>query len=222
MIVATSDLHGNLPETPECDVLIIAGDVCPMYDHHPDVQLGWLDTNFRNWLTAQPAKHIIGIAGNHDFVFEHRSRVESLFLPWRYLLDESLELDGVKYYGTPWVPNLAGWAFYGTSEKLREVYDAIPADTDVVISHDPPKGFCDQMANSVHIGSKTGRAMLDRVKPKAYVCGHIHEGFGQFQHNQTTIYNVAYVDEFYAVRGQFVEIKLDRKINLKDGMTGVG
>lgn len=48
-IVATSDFHGVLPPVesiPECDVLVIAGDVCPLRDHGVEFQRSWLLTNF--------------------------------------------------------------------------------------------------------------------------------------------------------------------------------
>ncbi len=52
-IVALSDQHGYLPEIPPCDLLIIAGDVCPdrfgpfVAMHNPDQQKSWFDRNVR-------------------------------------------------------------------------------------------------------------------------------------------------------------------------------
>ena len=45
-VAAISDLHGYLPDTPPCDVLLIGGDVCPVYDHGLDFQRRWLQTEF--------------------------------------------------------------------------------------------------------------------------------------------------------------------------------
>lgn len=68
-IVATADLHGILPEIAPCDILLSGGDICP--DVAPLLQVKWLDQPFRKWLENVPAKEIIGIAGNHDKIFEH-------------------------------------------------------------------------------------------------------------------------------------------------------
>jgi 3',5'-cyclic AMP phosphodiesterase CpdA len=62
-IVAVSDLHGFLPEIPACDLLIVAGDVCPdrfgpfMAAHDPYQQQAWFDRKVRPWLAEAPATH---------------------------------------------------------------------------------------------------------------------------------------------------------------------
>jgi Icc-related predicted phosphoesterase len=215
-VLAISDLHGYLPEIPECDVLLIAGDVCPVFDHSLSFQLVWLDTNFRRWLESSPTDNIIGIAGNHDFIFEQRpEQVERLGLPWLYRQDNAYKLKGVKYYGIPWVPNLMQWAFYANDITLQTFYDQIPNDTDVIISHGPPRKYCDKIPSYGGVGSMAARTAVDRVHPKAFVCGHIHEGFGQKTRQAavnapvTTIYNVAHVDENYNPIHPFTEIEVD-------------
>lgn len=78
-IVAISDLHGRLPEVPMCDLLLIAGDVCPdckgtaIPAFRPLVaerQLVWLREVFSPWLTRQPCGHVVMCWGNHDYVGE--------------------------------------------------------------------------------------------------------------------------------------------------------
>ena len=70
-ICAVSDLHGNLPTIPECDLLIIAGDVCPdKFKHNNyrfpdrDGQLAWLHYEFKTWLRDQPAAETVMTFGN--------------------------------------------------------------------------------------------------------------------------------------------------------------
>src|SRR5262249_33524902 len=69
-VVAVSDLHGNLPAIPPCDLLLLAGDITPVRDHRLAHQAEWLDTTFRAWLNQVPARKVIGVAGNHDFIFQ--------------------------------------------------------------------------------------------------------------------------------------------------------
>jgi hypothetical protein len=55
---------------PPCDLLLLAGDLCPLAEHAPAVQAEWLDGPFREWLGALAAGAIAAIAGKHDLVFE--------------------------------------------------------------------------------------------------------------------------------------------------------
>ena len=69
-IVGVSDLHGMLPEIPPCDLLLIGGDITPVTNHAIPFQAEWLDTTFRRWLEQAPARKVVGVAGNHDYIFQ--------------------------------------------------------------------------------------------------------------------------------------------------------
>ena len=96
-IVALADLHGYLPSAiPACDLLLLAGDLTPVQNHAPAFQAQWLDGPFRAWLQGQPARKIIGVAGNHGFVFEQMPFLVPRDLPWTYLQDSGTEWEGLK------------------------------------------------------------------------------------------------------------------------------
>ena len=70
-VVALSDPHGQLPgQVPPCDLLLLAGDLCPVENHGIAFQANWLDRTLRPWLKRVPARKVVGVAGNHDFIFE--------------------------------------------------------------------------------------------------------------------------------------------------------
>lgn len=213
-IVLTSDLHGTLPEIEPCDLLIVAGDVCPDHpigkkerytlpDNGSDFQFEFLDGPFREWLREVPAKTIVGIAGNHDFVFEHlRHAIPELYLPWRYLEDTSTEVFGLKIHGTPWVPGLPRWAFYGDDARLRQKARAIPEDTDILITHGPPYGIADtvgpRFGGPKSVGNHTLNPVLDKLKIPTIVCGHIHEAYGAHRLDYGgMLYSVSLNDDNY-------------------------
>jgi len=97
-----------------------------------------------------------------------------------YLEDSSVEICGLKIYGTPWQPEYGRWAFnLKRGEECLEKWNQIPSDTDVLITHSPPLGFGDLCSTGVRAGCvDLLHTVQRRVKPKYHVYGHIHEGYG--------------------------------------------
>lgn len=210
-LVGTSDLHGFLPVIPPCDLLLIAGDVCPVSDHTVSYQRRWLNTRFAAWIKACPAERVVWIAGNHDFALElgppgrrlRRSKAD-------YLQDSAIEIAGLLIYGSPWSEIIGPWAFSlpervppedrGPDQfkpDLAMVYSRIPTAADVVLVHGPPRGFGDLTTDGERAGSPSLRDRLEEVKPKLCLFGHIHEAYGRWQHRGMTMANVSYLDQYY-------------------------
>lgn len=189
-IIAISDLHGELPDVPECDLLLLGGDLCP--DGPPIFQSNWLDFILRNWLKKVPAANVVAIAGNHDLIFESANYLIPKGLRWNYLQDQAIEIQGFKIYGTPW--QLPFWgAFNLKEEELQKKYANIPQDVDILLSHGAPYGIRDE-AHNVHTGSISLRNKIFEIKPKLSIFGHIHECFGIEKIEDTLFANVSLSD----------------------------
>ena len=137
-LVCTSDTHGfhHRLKLPPGDVLIHAGDFCSRGDE-------WEAKNFAVWLHDQNYKHKIVISGNHDRIMEKDPQFGELLFGGvaHYLLDSSVVIDGIKFYGSPWQPAFNNWAFNipRDSDEIAAKWNLIPDDTDVLITHGPPK-----------------------------------------------------------------------------------
>jgi Icc-related predicted phosphoesterase len=200
-IVAVSDLHGMLPEVPPCDLLLLAGDLTPVRNHGLEYQADWLGGEFRRWLARQPARKVVGVAGNHDFLFQQAPRRVPADLPWTYLQDALTEWEGLRIYGTPWQPWFFDWAFNLSEEELRSKWEMIPAGVDVLVLHGPPYGYGDgvpERGGAVRrCGSPSLLRRIEEVRPKLAVFGHIHEGRGEWRLGPTVLANVSLVDGAY-------------------------
>jgi Icc-related predicted phosphoesterase len=205
--VCIADLHGFLPAVPPCDVLLIAGDVCPTGDERPETQRRWLRSTFAEWLAEVPAGAVVGVAGNHDFVGE--SDPSALRdLDWHYLSDESVEINGLSIHGSPWTSRFQAWAFMLSEEELAERWDRIPAGTDVLCVHSPPLGYGDWISGHA-IGSPSLLAAIDSRSPKLCVFGHVHQGYGRWQRGASTLVNAAHCNADYEPANPPVVVELD-------------
>jgi len=189
-ITAISDLHGKMIDLEgyECDVLLIAGDICPAYDHSISFQRMWLQQDFIKWLEKNQkyCKNIVFVAGNHDFFFEDIYQNEQIkefkyLLPENcfYLMDEEIIIDGKKIYGTPWQPEFCNWAFNRTEEGLYKKFEHMPSNIDILLSHGPARGHCDTIMEYKEnnlLGSASLQDRIVKVKPNYVITGHIHSG----------------------------------------------
>lgn len=181
-IVCISDTHNKHDSVslPDGDVLIHAGDA---------TSGGMLEEEikpFAEWFCSQPHKHKIFVPGNHDFGCESEpEEARRLFRKEgvHYLVDERVIINGIKFYGSPWVINLPSWAFSHSaySSEIRTLWDAIPIDTDVLVTHGPPFGKLDKVRGwgvPESVGSPLLLKRVEEVFPKFHIFGHIHEGHG--------------------------------------------
>jgi len=220
-IVALSDQHGYLPEIAPCDLLILAGDICPdrfgpfLAMHDPDQQKAWFNRKVRPWLAKSPATHKISTWGNHDWCgqaceFRHESPTAASTTELQIVVDEATSVPAgdrvgppsLTIWATPWSNQFMNWAFMKPPAELVEVYAAIPAGIDILVSHQAPYGYGDRYydpssGNVQHLGSRELLAAIDRVKPRLVICGHIHDGYGRYEYDSIPIYNVSVVDEQY-------------------------
>lgn len=190
-IAFLSDLHGSHREWMEnvgykseflkCDLIIISGDLTYKGSEKEVI-------DFFNWFESleTDAKKVC-IAGNHDRyleVFKPKTTVT-------YLQDSGIEWKGLNIWGTPWVPRYKNWSFNKDENDLKKYFSLIPENTDILITHTPPKNILDFTLNNRNVGSESLLERLKDIKPKINVFGHIHEDRGTKIIDDTTYINAS-------------------------------
>lgn len=185
-IIADTHRKHRALTIPACDILIHCGDFCS-FEREDEKTLADADA----WFAEAPAKHVVCIGGNHDFLLQRR---EFRFAHATFLEDGLVETEGLSIYGSPWCPDLSGFAYYATEEQLIEKWKGIPTGIDVLITHTPPLGILDApTSGTVYLGCPHLRAELRRIKPRLHVFGHVHASHGIHTEGGTTFVNAAIV-----------------------------
>jgi len=84
-------------------------------------------------------------------------------------------------YGSPSAPRHSKGAFQYDRKDAATVYEAIPANTDILLTHGPPHGTCDMTRKGIHAGCVgLARKMQspDLLGCRLHLFGHIHEAYG--------------------------------------------
>lgn len=196
-IVMMSDTHNweiKREDIPDGDILIHAGDATGegSYDEV---------NRFYKWFGAiKGFKHKIYVPGNHDWLFDTQWGYANSFAPFdvTILNDSGIEIDGVKFWGSPVTPYFFGWAFNRRDEEIQRHWDYIPDDTNVLITHGPILGVGDMTIRGEHVGCpRLGREVLRLQDLQLHVFGHIHYAHGMYTRNGVTHVNAAICDERY-------------------------
>jgi Icc-related predicted phosphoesterase len=215
-ITCISDLHGHYPRLEGGDLLIVAGDLTARDTVHQYIY-------FNEWLFTLNYTKIVVIAGNHDNFLQSDERndydiLQGMGLPIEYLQDSGTEFEGLKIWGSPWTLAFEGMnphckAFtVETDEELAEKWALIPKDTDILITHSPPKGAMDTNTWGEHCGSSALSYIcceeLDKLK--LHVFGHIHEGYGKapMSDGSFVLVNASHVNERYRPINKPIKIEL--------------
>lgn len=215
-VVTISDSHCQLNKVtlPEGDILLHAGDLT-FSGNTKEI------ASELNILGNMAKKFLYGcyfVCGNHDWMGEKDPSLLRLLakengLTW--LQNESATVDGIKIYGSGNSLEFNGWAlpisaYDGTA---KECWDKIPDDTNILITHGPPKGIGDltlgyqnvtpcsiEYDPPKHVGDLD---LLDKINTLKncwlHVYGHIHSGYGIRKIGNVTHANASIVNERYQV-----------------------
>jgi Icc-related predicted phosphoesterase len=197
----THSKHSQLKVPDNIDLVIFSGDCSNPREpvlNEKEVR------DFLTWFHRLPIKNKIFCAGNHDTSIYKglisREEIEQHGVV--YLNHESTEVLGLKIFGSPYTPSFGnGWAYNVRRDRLHEYWKVIPDDTDIIVTHGPPKGILD-LATKYYGKQEEGRyygeimeycgdlALLKRIyqiNPLLNCFGHIHDNEDNFNSGIKTI-----------------------------------
>ena len=176
-----SDTHGfhNQLVIPEgIDLVIHTGDASNYldpYSNEPEVR------KFIDWYEQISIPNKIFIPGNHDTSIERGLVRASDFISRgiHILNHDWMDVNGIKIFGSPYTPTYGQWAFMKSRETINRVWEQIPEGMDIIAVHGPCKGILDLSRDRQNVLEFCGdgalrKHVLNRVKPKYFLSGHIH------------------------------------------------
>lgn len=201
-ITCISDTHSkhqylDTNQLLDCDTLVHAGDFTGYGSESQAI-------DFLQWFDTIQVPHKVLIAGNHDSITtrpEFRELLQKHALSVTYLCNESITIDGINFWGSPYSNLFGSWSWMLPEEELRPIWDSIPLNTDIVVTHGPAHMYADRVNNdwsfSPNVGSPSLTEQL-QILPnlKAHVCGHIHESQGIVVGDFLSV-NASMLDEHY-------------------------
>lgn len=218
-IIVLSDLHGTLLPVNDyfepCELVCICGDIVPLsIQANSRKTRKWLTGDFLPWCEELPCDKVIFIAGNHDLHFGNLDFMYTQFPKDKkvtYLFHENYvytSRSGKEYtiFGTPYCKLFGNWAYMEMDDVLDRLYQDIPENLDILLTHDAPYGVSDIILQEdclwydgkTHIGNKPlSKAILQKA-PKIVCHGHLHSTSREFEEwGYSKVINCSIKDEHY-------------------------
>lgn len=206
-ICSISDSHNKHRNLiiPDSDILICSGDISFRGEQN-------IVEDFISWFGQQKAKNKILIFGNHEVGYSNHTSKKYLSAQKllkdnniHYLQNSEVIIDGIKFWGSPATPFFGGWEWnYHRGKDIKKVWDKIPDDTNVLITHGPPYSILDLVElhplkdRDPHQGCYDLLNKIHELKElKAHCFGHLHSGYGSIVNNNVTYVNASVCDERY-------------------------
>lgn len=189
----THACHGFLKIPTDVDMVIHSGDC----SNHRDPYRNESEVlNFIEWFSTLPIKRKIFVAGNHDTSIERRLVTPGYIASKGivYLENTFTQIEGLTIWGTPITPEFGiGWAWNRKRDKMYKVWDSVPVDSHIVISHGPPKGVLDATYDREGLlefcGCTNMLKKMIQLQPKLCLFGHIHSCEGVLNAGTRTLSN---------------------------------
>jgi Icc-related predicted phosphoesterase len=175
-----SDTHGyhdQLTVPAGVDIVVHSGDASNWkdpYRNEPELRA------FIDWFATLPIPTKVFVPGNHDTSLDKglitRELVEHRKI--HLLINEEREINGLRFWGSPFTPRYGDWAYMKDRGTINRIWDNIPEDLDVLITHGPPYGILDATYNHRNkvelVGCSALRKRVTKVQPRFMLFGHVH------------------------------------------------
>lgn len=207
-VILISDTHNmlNKSNVPPGEILIHTGDATGSGTIQEIVA-------FKSHLDRLPHPCKIFVPGNHDWLFERQQDLARNILGKgvHILVDEEVNINGLRIYGTPWTPRFYNWAFnVDRGAAILEKWKKIPSSLDILLTHGPPHGILDINLERMHVGCEMLRDQLNsRIRCKLHAFGHIHHGYGVEFQNGSYFANASICNEGYKIANDPILFEID-------------
>lgn len=205
-----SDTHNQheFLRVPKADAVVHCGDEST---HQVPAMNEPEARRFFAWYNELNIPLKIFVPGNHSTAIESGMVTAADYPEIHFLIHQALERNGVKFFGSPYVPRFHDWAYMRKRTQLDAVWQTIPDDTQILLTHGPPKGILDlttdyESKGLVQAGCAALRRHVEqRIQPHIHAFGHLHDehgisNYGIYKRGITQFINCSVCD----LRGKFV------------------
>jgi len=205
-----SDTHGyhkNVVVDTSCDMIIHSGDET---NHPSPHRNNWEFLSFINWFGKLSIKHKVLVPGNHSaFIYHHEPQARMMCQERgiHLLIHESIDIDGISIFGSPYTPPFGNWFYMRDEDRLDEIYSHFDYH-DIVATHGPAYGILDKGFDGEPLGSTSTLKFINRIKPKIHTFGHIHDDIvsnGYYTDVQSKNNGAVLIDDILRINASFVD-----------------